>query len=32
MKVDLGVDAQRREGATVGGHGSGLLGRATLGW
>ena len=32
LRLDVGVDAQRRENAQMGGADNGVLGRATIGW
>ena len=32
LRVDVGVDAQRRESPMEGGTSDGFLGRATIGW
>ena len=32
LRIDIGVDAQRRESPMEGGTSGGFLGRATIGW
>ncbi len=32
LRLELGVDAQRRENPQMGGVSNGVLGRATIGW
>ena len=32
LRLELGVDAQRRETARMGGASNGILGRTTIGW
>ena len=32
LRIDVGVDAQRRESPMEGGTSDGFLGRATIGW
>ena len=32
LRIDVGVDAQRRESPMEGGTSGGFLGRATIGW